>query len=91
MLNHHVSEATILKATNELSKSVLPANEVVKEQLRQSSVLNLDESGLRVKNKLHWLHVASNDKLTHYEVHAKRGKEAMDAAGIILDFKGTAT
>ncbi len=91
LLNHRVSEATILKATNELSENVLPANEAVKEQLRQSEVLNLDESGLRVKSKLHWLHVASNDKLTHYEVHAKRGQEAMDAAGIIPNFKGTAT
>jgi transposase len=91
LLNHRVSEATILKATNELSESVLPANEAVKEQLRQSSVLNLDESGLRVKSKLHWLHVASNDKLTHYEIHAKRGTDAMDAAGILTDFKGTAT
>ena len=48
LINHRVSEATILKATNELSESVLPANEAVKEQLRQSPVLNLDESGLRV-------------------------------------------
>jgi len=66
LLNHRVSEATILKATNELSENVLPANEAVKEQLRLSEVLNLDESGLRVKNKLHWLHVASNEKLTNY-------------------------
>ncbi len=91
LVNHRVSEATILKATNELSESVLLANEAVKEQLRQSSVLNLDESGLRVKSKLHWLHVASNEKLTHYEVHAKRGTDAMDAAGILTNFKGTAT
>lgn len=91
LLNHRVSEASILKATNELSENVLAANEAIKEQLRQSDVLNLDESGLRVKNKLHWLHVVSNEHLTHYEVHTKRGKEAMDAAGIIPDFKGTAT
>jgi transposase len=52
--------------------------------------LNLDESGLRVKRKLHWLHVASTDKLTHYEGNKKRGTEAMEAAGILTHFKKSA-
>ena len=91
LFNHRISEATILKANNELSERVLPAIETVKEMLTASETLHLDESGLRVKGKLHWLHVASTDKLTHYEVNTKRGTEAMDAAGIITNFKGTAT
>ena len=53
-------------------------------------MLNADESGIRVKGKLHRLHVASTDGLTHYSVHEKRGKEATDAAGILQDFTGTA-
>ena len=40
--------------------------------------------------QLHWLHVTSTEKLTHYEVHTKRGQEAMAAAGILTHFKGTA-
>lgn len=90
LIQHSISEATVLKASEELSDSVAQPVETVKEMLRESEVLKLDESGMRVKGKLHWLHVTSTDRLTHYEVHARRGKEAMDDVGILNDFHGTA-
>jgi transposase len=58
--------------------------------LREAEVLHVDESGLRVTGTLHWLHVACTKRLTSYEVHAKRGQEAMDDAGILGAFCGTA-
>jgi transposase len=90
LVQHRVSEATVLKASEHLDTCIAPATEAVKEQLRASEVLHVDESGVRVEGKLHWLHVASTDTLTHYEVHAKRGHEAMEAAGILGAFSGTA-
>lgn len=88
LVEHRVSEATILKAGEELSGHVEPAEQAVKEQLRQAELINTDESGMRVKGKLHWLHVASNEKLTDYQIHAKRGQEAMDEAAILPTFTG---
>jgi transposase len=89
LVQHRVSEATILASGKALAGYVEPAEEAVKEPLRQAEVINTDESGMRVKGKRHWLHVASNDKLTHYQIHAKRGKEAMDEAQVLPGFTGT--
>jgi transposase len=89
LCGHGISEGSLLKASEELSERVRPSTEATAELLRNAEVLKVDETGLRVKGKLHWLHVASSDLLTHYNVHEKRGKEAMDAAGILSEFEGT--
>ena len=90
LVHQPVSDATVLKASEECAVCIAPSTEAVKEQLRASEVLHVDESGLRVEGKLHGLHVASTSTLTDYEVHAKRGHEAMDDAGILGAFSGTA-
>jgi transposase len=90
LVHHPVSDATVLKASEECAVCITPSTEAVKEPLRVCEVLHVDESGLRVEGKLHWLHVASTDTFTHDEVHAKRGQEAMNDAGILGAFGGTA-
>jgi transposase len=90
LVQHRVSDATVLKASEQLDTCIEPSTEAVKGMLRAAEVLHVDESGLRVTGKLHWLHVACTDSLTSYEVHAKRGQEAMDEAGILGAFTGTA-
>ncbi|UOA10709.1 transposase [Methylobacter sp. S3L5C] len=60
----------------------------MKEQLQQAEISHVDETDLRVASKLHWLYLVSTEKLTDYEVHAKRGSEAMNAAGILENFHG---
>ena len=90
LVNHRVSEGTILKASEELSECVSPCTETVRDQLCNADVANFDESGVRVKGKLHWLHVVSTEQATHYEIHAKRGQEAIDECGVLNNFKGKA-
>jgi transposase len=90
LLHHRIAEGTLIKAGQELAMEIEPAIAAVKEQLRQVAVLSTDESGMRVKGKLHWLHVAATERLTDYTLHAKRGQTAMDDAGILPEFKGRA-
>src|SRR5437870_4044603 len=90
LVQHRMSEATVLKASEHLATCIAPSTEAIKGMLRAAAVLQVDESGLRVQGKLHWLHVACTERLTSYEVHAKRGQEAMDDAGILGAFRGTA-
>jgi transposase len=90
LYGHALSEAMVLQANTTLADRVQPATEAVKEALINSPVVNFDETGLRVGGQLHWVHVASTPELTDYTVHGKRGSEAMDAAGILPEFEGTA-
>jgi hypothetical protein len=90
VFDHRISEASILQANILAEERIKPANEAIKQQLINADVVNFDETGLRLKGKSHWLHVASNRFLTYYGVHEKRGKVAMDHIGILPYFEGTA-
>ena len=90
LVHQPICDATVLTASEDLCEYIAPSSEAVQEMLRDAAVVHLDESGLRVMGKLYWLHVASTERLTSYEVHAKRGHEAMDEAGILGAFTGIA-
>ena len=62
----------------------------LKTYLLAARVLHFDETGMRCEKKLHWVHVASSQLATLYTMHAKRGQEAMDAAGILPTYRGKA-
>lgn len=61
----------------------------LKTYLLAAKVLHFDETGMRCEKKLRWVHAASSQLATFYTIHAKRGQEAMDEAGILPKFQGT--
>ena len=86
-----ISQGTFVAFNKRCAEKIDSSIEEIKLNIIASEVVNFDESGMRVNGKLHWLHVACTEELTYYEIHEKRGEEAMDAIGILPNFTGTAT
>jgi len=84
-----ISEGTIVKWNEKLSENLLGFTENLKDKLLTSPVLNKDETGIRINNKLCWLHVLSNNKDTLYFTDEKRGTEADKKIGILPIYSGT--
>lgn len=64
--------------------------EVVRGQVAAGPVAFADETGFRTASTMAWLHSASNPWFSLFTVHRRRGREAMDAAGVLPGFTGIA-
>jgi transposase len=62
----------------------------VGERIAAAEVAGFDETGLRVAGKLHWVHCARTGKYTLITCHPKRGREGINAAGVLGRFRGVA-
>ena len=58
------------------------------EQLLSMPTMHVDETSLRVDRKKLWIHVCSAGEITLKFVHPKRGREAIDAIGVIPRYGG---
>ena len=63
---------------------------VVRERLAGAEVAHFDETGGRAGAVLRWIHVAATKDFTLYHLDDKRGRSAMDAAGVLPNFTGVA-
>ncbi len=72
------------KINREAGGCLVDIRSILHEALLSSPVLHVDEAGFQVREKRHWLYVASND-----QAYPKRGKEAMDDIRLLPRYRGT--
>ena len=62
----------------------------IRTALAAAPLVHFDETGFRVAGRLHWVHSASTGKYSLLYVHPKRGRDAIDAGGVLPAFTGIA-
>ena len=83
-----VSAGSIFNFNKEAFERLDNFEQWVKSQLANSDQMHVDETGINIGGKRHWLHCASSASLTLFYPHAKRGTEAMDGMGVLPFFNG---
>lgn len=77
LCGHKVSPATIVAATERVAEVVTPIVEAIREELVSTPVtVHADETGARVAEKLHWIHVVCTPLLTYLALSTRRGGQA---------------
>lgn len=64
--------------------------EKIRELLKDSDVVNFDETGLRALGKLFRVHTTSNDEYTYQSANEKSDSIGMEDNGVLPDFTGIA-
>ncbi len=88
LIGQLISEATLLKYVLQLHHALANWEQSAIEQLLSMPVMHVDETSLRVDNKNHWIHVCSSGEITLKFLHPKRGREAIEALGVIPRYGG---
>lgn len=88
LIGPSMTVGTIKEVVDRCAQQLEPVEQEIKDHLRTSGVLHQDETGLYVMGKRLWRPVSATEQLTHYAVHPKRGREALQAIGILPGFEG---
>ena len=84
----HLCQASIQSFAQEAAVALHPTVQAIGQAVQGSGVVHADETGIRIKGALHWLHCAVTKTLTWLAPHAKRGTSAFEALGLLQGVKG---
>jgi transposase len=85
LFGYPINESTVYAATKECYEKLHGAEETIKSKVTSSKVVHADETGIRAKGKLHWLHTATTQLYTYLFVHENRGAKALESEKSILN------
>lgn len=89
LLGEGPSVGTLVRWTREAAEALRPVVVQAAEAIISSPSAHGDETGIHVEGETWWLHVASTATHTHYHIHPRRGRAAMDTGGVWEGFGGT--
>jgi len=84
LFGYQINESTLIRANEICYENLEQTQALIQQQILSSPTAHSDESGIRVKGKLNWLHVTSTELFTYFFVHPKRGKQAIESEKSIL-------
>jgi transposase len=90
LFNCQVSAGTVASIFKECAREMVEPLLVIREGLKKSEVLGVDETNLRVRQKQQWVHVSSTEKLTLLVHDKRRGGAAIEQIGILSGYTGVA-
>jgi transposase len=85
-----LSPGTLATILSGCADGLIEPEMFIKEGLRKSAVLGVDETNLRVAQRQDWVHVSSTDKLTLLAHDTRRGAPAITGIDILPSYKGVA-
>jgi transposase len=90
LIGQAISEAILLKYVMQLHSALAGWERSAIEQILAMPAIHVDETSLRVDRKNHWIHVCSSGDITLKFLHPRRGREAIEAIGVIPRYGGVA-
>ncbi len=103
LLGQRLSQGTLVNASATCYRGLASVEADIKRSIVGAKVIHVDETGLYERRtgtsrgpsgpdegKRSWLHVSSTPGLTFYAPHPRRGKEALEAIGILPGYQGAA-
>ncbi|WP_370947657.1 IS66 family transposase [Amycolatopsis sp. cg5] len=90
VLGMNVSTGWVSSVLRQVAPALQPFTDAVHDAVRRAPVAHFDETALRAAGVRWWLHSASTEKLTTYLLHPQRGRDAIDAFGVLPGFAGIA-
>src|SRR3954469_19356165 len=85
-----VSDATVARMSARAAHGLDEFLAQIGDRIAEAEVTGFDETGLRVAGRLAWVHCARTGKYTLITCPPPRGRDGINAAGVLGRFRGVA-
>lgn len=83
-----MSDGTVANILSSVAAKCSSVRSSIDDMVLKEPVVHVDETGLREKGKINWMHTASTTRFTSLHTSSKRGTEGMNEIGLLNRFKG---